>query len=88
MRVVFLQKFDKDIDLINDARIKQSLIDVIINVELAEKLSEINNLKKIKGDKTAYRIRVGNYRIGLFFENEIVMFARFVHRKDIYKVFP
>lgn len=88
MRVVFLQKFDKDIDLINDDRIKQSLIDVIINVELAEKLSEINNLKKIKGDKTAYRIRVGNYRIGLFFENEIVMFARFVHRKDIYKVFP
>ena len=88
MKVVFLQKFDKDIDLINDARIKQSLIDVIINVELVEKLSEINNLKKIKGHKTAYRIRIGNYRIGLFFEDDIVMFARFVHRKDIYKVFP
>jgi len=88
MKVVFLQKFDKDIDLINDARIKQSLIEVIINVELVEKLSEINNLKKIKGHKTAYRIRIGNYRIGLFFEDDIVMFARFVHRKDIYKVFP
>ncbi len=88
MKVVFLQKFDKDIDLINDARIKQSLIDVIINVELVEKLSEINNLKKIKGHKTAYRIRIGNYRIGFFFEDDIVMLARFVHRKDIYKVFP
>ena len=88
MKVVFLQKFDKDIDLINDARIKQSLIEVIINVELVEKLSEINNLKKIKGHKTAYRIRIGNYRIGLFFEEDVVIFARFVHRKDIYKVFP
>jgi len=46
------------------------------------------NLKKLKGFKTAYRIRVGDYRIGLFISNDTVEFARVVHQKDIYKVFP
>ncbi len=38
--------------------------------------------------KFAYRIKIGDYRIGIFVESKVVEMARFVHRKDIYKVFP
>ena len=48
----------------------------------------IVNLKKLKGFKTAYRIRIGDYRIGVFIDGDIVEFARVVHRKDIYRLFP
>ncbi|MGH2412635.1 MAG: type II toxin-antitoxin system RelE family toxin, partial [Microcystaceae cyanobacterium] len=36
----------------------------------------------------AYRIRLGDYRIGLFIEGKTVTFARVLHRKEIYRYFP
>ncbi|WP_373535044.1 type II toxin-antitoxin system RelE/ParE family toxin [Microcoleus sp.] len=50
-------------------------------------LQTIVNLKKLKGDNT-YRFRVGDYRIGFYFDGETVTFARVLHRKDIYRYFP
>ncbi|HAO10876.1 MAG TPA: plasmid stabilization protein, partial [Planktothrix sp. UBA8407] len=44
--------------------------------------------KKLKGDDNAYRLRVGDYRIGFYFDGETVTFARVLHRKDIYRYFP
>jgi len=58
------------------------------NVESATKITGIRNLKKLTGFKNAYRIKIGHYRIGIFIENNKVEFARVVHRKDIYNMFP
>jgi mRNA-degrading endonuclease RelE of RelBE toxin-antitoxin system len=52
------------------------------------KFADIGNLKKLKGDENAYRIRIGDYRLGIFFDGETVIFARVLHRKDIYRYFP
>ncbi|XZN91975.1 MAG: type II toxin-antitoxin system RelE family toxin [Microcoleus sp.] len=49
-------------------------------------LQTIVNLKKLKGDDNAYRL--GDYRIGFYFDGETVTFARVLHRKDIYRYFP
>ncbi|MGI8952418.1 MAG: type II toxin-antitoxin system RelE family toxin [Chitinophagaceae bacterium] len=67
---------------------KSSIEDVIAEVEQANTINFIGNLKKLKGYKEYYRIRVGNYRIGLQIQNDVVTFAAFLHRKDIYKKFP
>ena len=88
MEVAFLAKFNKDLDKIEDSQIKMKVIDIIEEIELSEKLSNLVNVKKLSGFKIAYRIKLGDYRIGFFFENGIIEFARIVHRKDIYKVFP
>ena len=57
-------------------------------MEITDALSKIPNTKKLQGHKTAYRTRIGNYRLGFFFEDEVIILARFIHRKDIYKLFP
>jgi mRNA interferase RelE/StbE len=88
MKVEFLKKFSRDLDSVNSKNVKQSLIRVIELLESAQTLEEIPNLKKLKGHKSAYRIRIGEYRLGLFFESSRVLLARFLHRKDIYKIFP
>jgi mRNA interferase RelE/StbE len=88
MEVVFLAKFDKDLDKIQNSQIKMKVIDIIEEIIVSEKLSDLVNVKKLSGFKIAYRIKLGDYRIGFFFENGIIEFARIVHRKDIYKVFP
>ena len=51
-------------------------------------MADIPNLKKLKGFEDAYRIRISDYRIGLFIIDNTTVFARFLHRKDIYKFFP
>ncbi len=88
MQVEFLARFSKDIDNINQQSVKTAIAKAIIDVEQAKSLLEIRNIKKMQGAKNAYRIRIGDYRIGFFFEHGIVQFARVVHRKDIYRVFP
>ena len=51
-------------------------------------MEDISNVKKIKGDGDYYRIRVGEYRIGLAEENNAIAFIRVLHRKEIYRYFP
>ncbi len=35
-----------------------------------------------------YRIRVGNYRIGLVLDEAEISFVRVLHRKEMYRYFP
>ena len=88
MKVEFLKSFSKDINSIRSKSVKQSLIRVIESLEKADDLSKISNIKKLKGFRYAYRIRIGDYRLGLFADSSSIQLARFLHRKDIYKLFP
>ena len=88
MKVEFLKRFSKDLDDVKIKTVKQSVIRLIELMEVVDSLERIPNTKKLKGHKTAYRTRVGDYRLGFFFENSKISLARFVHRKDIYKIFP
>ena len=85
MQVTFLSKFSKDLDKIKSAKLKKSILEIIENIEKATELKSFPNFKKLKGHSTAYRIRIGEYRLG---ENNVVLLARLVHRKDIYRLFP
>jgi len=78
----------KDIDSNISEQLQNEIANAILNVESAKRINEIHNISKLKGYKNAFRIRIGNYRIGVFITNNIVEFARFVHRKDIYRLFP
>ena len=88
MQVEFLSKFSKDLDYISQKSIKLNIKKLINLVEVADNLNDIPNLKKLVGFKSAYRVRIGDYRVGFFYEDHKILFARVVHRKDIYKVFP
>ena len=72
----------KDQDFLN--RVKA----VIEKVEQASDITGISNLKKLKGESDYYRIRTGNYRIGVKIENDTVIFIRALPRRDIYRYFP
>jgi mRNA interferase RelE/StbE len=88
MIIEFTRHFLKDLDKINQPAVKKDVANIIRQIEKATSLFEITNIKRLKGYQTAYRIRSGDYRIGLYIENNIVEFARIAHRKDIYKIFP
>lgn len=68
--------------------VKSAVADAIEAVEAAPDSKALVNLKKLAGFKNAYRIRVGEFRIGLFITDEVAEFSRMLNRKDIYKLFP
>ena len=88
MKTVFLRHFFKDLDNLNDKCIKAQVKDIILSVESSSKATEIKSLKKLKGYKHAFRIKMGDYRIGVFIENDTVEFARIAHRREVYRIFP
>ena len=88
MDIEFTKTFSKQIDTLYNEKLKLRLAQTVQNVISANTLQDIVNLKKMKGHPTAYRIKIGDYRIGLFFEDRVIVFAYLAHRKDIYNRFP
>ena len=62
--------------------------EAIERVEAAETLREVPNLARVSGASDLYRIRVGDYRIGLATVEEEVELVRCLHRRDVYRYFP
>jgi len=80
--------FQKDVGKINDAKIKSAVAEMIKQIKAADTLIGISNLKKLIGYKSMYRIRLGDYRVGLEYANNEIVLIRFLNRKEIYKRWP
>jgi mRNA interferase RelE/StbE len=88
MQVKYESRFQKDLKNINNASILEKIKTVIENCKQADSIQQINQLKKMRGYNQFYRVRVGDYRIGLAIQDDIFIFVRCLHRKDIYRYFP
>ena len=88
MIALFESSFLKDIKKVDNAEIANKLQNIIKQIKSSESIKDIFHLRKLKSYKSYYRIRVGDYRLGLKIESNTVVIIRFLHRKDIYKVFP
>ena len=88
MKIKFESKFSKDLKKIKDQKLLSQIKIVINECKLAQTLDDIKNLKKLKGYQTFYRIKIGDYRIGMAIINDELIFTRFLHRREIYRFFP
>ena len=88
MIVLVDKSFNKDVSKIIDKKLLNAIADCIEDVQKLTKISEINNCKKLKGSKNAYRIRLGSYRLGFIYDKNTVVLIRFLHRSKIYDYFP
>ncbi|WP_395053313.1 type II toxin-antitoxin system RelE/ParE family toxin [Flavobacterium sp.] len=88
MEIIYSSSFFKSIKKEKNKEILEKIEITITNVKDANSINEISNIKKLSGHKTYYRIKIGDYRLGIEIINEIVDFMEFQHCKDIYKKFP
>lgn len=89
MKVEFKKSFAKDLKKRSDDRkLLDKIRQIIENVDQAQDASQISNLTKLKAQGDYYRIRSGDYRIGLIIEGDTVIFVRLLHRSQIYRYFP
>ena len=88
MRIAFRDSFAKDLKSIRDKAVLKRIKEIIEAIELSDSLSPLPNLKKLKGHENYYRLRAGDYRVGIALKSDTVIFVRVLNRKDIYKFFP
>ena len=88
MKVDFRKSFLRDLKRVKETTIRKQVRETIQSVGQAQSLQEISDLKKLKYGDRYYRIRIGDYRLGLALEYDTLVFVRFLHRKDLYKYFP
>lgn len=88
MEVEFRKSFEKDLSKLRGKALLARIKAVVLEIEDAETLEDISNVKKLKADGDYYRIRVGDYRIGILISEDVVVFVRVLHRKEVYRYFP
>jgi len=88
MQVEFRKKFLKELSKLPNpyqSNIEEFVFDVLSNYN---SLSEIGKIEKMTGYKDYFKIRFGDYRVGIKKENNIIMVETVKHRREIYKFFP
>ncbi len=88
MKTTFRASFQRDLKQIKDQRIRDRVRDAIVEVEAADELTKVRQVKKLSGAMNYYRIRVGDYRIGIILDGQAVDFVRCLPRRDLYRFFP
>jgi mRNA interferase RelE/StbE len=88
LKVRFKASFVSELRAVKDKSLHQRIEALIAKVESAQSLSEVPSLKKLRGGEAYYRVRVGDYRVGLAFEENVVVFVRALHRREVYRYFP
>ena len=87
MIVKFRKKFSDDLNDISDKVLLKSISNIIQNVESSNKPQEIVGIKKMSGHKDAFRIRIGNYRIGVFIYKDCAEYTRILSREKFIDIF-
>lgn len=88
MNLAFTRSFAKDLRHIRDTSVLERLQEIIHEIEAAAGIQDLQNLKKLSSESRHYRLRLGDYRLGLTIEADTVTLVRILHRKDIYRYFP
>jgi len=88
VKIQFRNSFEKDLRKLRNAELLTKITAVIREVENAETLEDVTNIKKLTAKGAYYRIRVGDYRLGIVTDGTVITFTRVLHRKEIYRNFP
>lgn len=89
MKILYTNSFSKDLDRIrHQTKIKKRLLELIDKTKQIGSLIDLNGVRKIEGYQGYYRIRIGDYRLGIKVTENSIEMVRFLHRKEIYRRFP
>ena len=88
-RVEYTKRFLKELASLPQAIQKRVEPIVFEELECSNPFA-LGYLEKMQGYGDKYKLRVGDYRVGLTIDkqNQIIICERVVHRQKIYNVFP
>lgn len=89
MEVRYRKLFLKDLKKLKGQPVYEKVYNLtFITLPAMEALQSLTQVKAMKGFANRYRIRVGNYRIGIEVNADTVEMMRVLHRREFYRYFP
>jgi len=79
VRVLYTKSFGRDIDTIKkNATLKKRILEIIERLKEVESLDDVKGIKKIEGYEAYYRLRIGDYRLGIKLVGDTLELIRFL----------
>ena len=86
---MYRQSFLKDLKNLKGSTVYQCIYEIAFTtLPEAQNLQELPNIKAMQGYSTCYRIRVGDYCIGIEILGNTIEVIGTLHRKEFYRYFP
>ena len=88
-RVQYTRTFLKEMSRLPN-NVRQRVEAIAFGEEIKEDPFLSGKTQKLTGYQTYYKIRVGDYRMGVYLDadEELIEFQRVLHRREIYRKFP
>ena len=88
MKVEPNRGFTRDLRKIRSSELRQRVLRKIEELEDASAITDVRGVIKMTGEGSYYRIRIGEYRLGIAVDGDEATLLRFLHRSEIYQSFP
>jgi mRNA-degrading endonuclease RelE of RelBE toxin-antitoxin system len=89
LKVAYRKLFLKDLKKLKKQPIYQSIHDIAFNaLASSDSIQDLPNVKALTGEPNRYRVRVGDYRIGVELNGDTAELMRVLHRREFYRYFP
>jgi mRNA interferase RelE/StbE len=88
VKIKYQRRFLKELARIPPKRRKQIEQFVFKELPGMDSIFESGKVEKMTGYPGFYKVRFGDYRVGIRIKDDTVSFERVLHRKDIYRFFP
>jgi mRNA-degrading endonuclease RelE of RelBE toxin-antitoxin system len=89
LKVEYRQLFLKDLKKLKKQPIYSEIFDLTFTtLPKMNSLQDLSQIKGMKGYPNRYRIRVGDYRIGIEINQDTIEVMRVLHRREFYRYFP
>jgi mRNA interferase RelE/StbE len=87
MKVALTKRFAKELSKL-PRKIQLKVVEAIENLSETDSLGNIEDFKALSGYNNFYRIKIGQYRVGLFLDGDTFLIERIGVRGDFYKSYP
>ena len=89
MKVESSSRFIRDIRRISAPALARRVNQKIAEIEAAASIRDVSNVRRLNTPSGIhYRVRIGDYRLGITVEGEVAVLVAFGPRDDIYRRFP
>lgn len=88
MEIRYHVQFNRDLRRLRNPSLAQSVEQIISELKAASSLIDVRGVIRLRGEGLHYRIRIGEYRLGITQDGNGIILRRLLHRSEIYRNFP
>ena len=88
MELRYERRFERDLGRIRDSALRSRVERAIVDLETASVIDDVRGIGQLRGSAAHYRVRIGDYRLGIEVAGKAAVLVTFGHRRDFYRGFP